>query len=580
MVIWPDRLAQDASLFMRKRYFVDISGYMDINFLIAKEIFLENLPNLKEIEGKYPERMLNSGAFVTRFAPSPTGFMHIGGLFASLISERIAHQTGGIFYLRIEDTDKKREVEGAVKIIVDTFSKYSINLDEGETSIGKEIGLYGPYRQSKRLNIYSIFAKYLIENDLAYPCFCTGEELQKISDEQIKEKIRPGYYSKWATCRNIGKEDTLKKLKNHEPYVIRLKSNGDFRKKVYVSDLVKGNIELSQNDLDIVLIKSDGFPTYHFAHIVDDHLMGTTHVIRGDEWLSSTALHIELWRIFGWNIPKYGHISPIQKREGESRRKLSKRKDPEANIEYYEKMGYPPVAVIEYLINLANSNFEDWRRLNPNEDYKRFILSLNKLNKSGALFDEIKLMDISKDVISRMSLDERYSEIIKWLEHYDGDFRNIVTANPDYFKKILSIENDVVKRKDLRRWSDIKNNVDYFFDALFPYGQLITSEIKKETNTEDIKKILSNFIENYDSKDNSEQWFAKIKELASKVGYAQSLKDYKNEPTKFKGYVGNVAQIIRVALTGKTKTPDLYQIMVILGEKIIKKRIMSALNTL
>jgi glutamyl-tRNA synthetase len=543
---------------------------MDKN--IANKIF-GNTIDIVELENKYPKRDILLDNPVTRFAPSPTGYMHIGGLFAALISERFAHQNNGIFYLRIEDTDKKREIEGAIKIIVDSLCKYNIPVDEGIIKSGQEKGEYGPYKQSERLYIYQSFAKYLVEHGHAYLCFCSSEELEDMAKKQEQEKIRPGYRGEWAIWRNKNSEDISKMINEGKPYVIRLKASGNFDNKIKFSDIVKGGIELSENDLDVVLIKSDGYPTYHFAHIIDDHLMRTTHVIRGDEWLSSVPLHLELWKLFNWDIPQYGHISPILKQDGDSKRKLSKRKDPEANVLFYDEKGYPVEAVIEYLFNLANSNFEEWKKQNPDLKYDNFKFSLSKLNKSGALFDENKLSSVSKEVIAKMSFDEKYNNIVEWLSKYDEIFLGVLNKNLEYTKKILSIENQNNVRKDFARWSDIKKEISYFFDEYFTPNNELVDMMNKEVIAEDSKKIFKMFLETYDESDPSNQWFAKIKKIASTLGYAENMKDQKNNPDKFKGNVSNVAQVIRIAVTGRTRTPDLWAIMCVLGKNSVIERI-------
>lgn len=547
---------------------------MDDNFILAKEVLPEELV-IEDIEKRYPKRALGPNACVTRFAPSPTGFMHIGGLFTAIISERLAHQSGGVFYLRIEDTDKKREVDGAISAIVESLDKYDIQIDEGEI-INGEKGNYGPYKQSARLDLYKGFAKYLIEKGAAYPCFCTNEELQDSVKKQEEEKVRPGYYGKWAVCRNKTAEDAVKMIKNKRTFIIRLKSSGNFSNKIKIRDLVKGELDLSQNDMDAVLIKADGYPTYHFAHIIDDHLMGTTHVVRGDEWLSSTPLHMELWNSFKWNPPQYGHCAPILKQENNSKRKLSKRKDPEANMKFYDEKGYPPRAVTEYLLNLANSNFEDWRKGYPEEEYKKFPFSLSKLNKSGALFDEIKLISISKNVISQMSVSEKFSRAAEWLKKHDPSFFEVIISKSEYVKKIFSIEKDAATRKDTKYWSDIKNEIGYFFSDSFRLNQEAVDLIKNEAGGGDAKKILELFLETYNSSDIAEQWFLKIKQIATIIGYAESIKEFKSKPEKFNGHVGNVAQVLRIVITGKTKTPDLYEIMLLLGEQDVANRIKNA----
>ena len=427
-------------------------------------------PDAKEIsyyEEKYPERDLPEGAIVTRFAPSPTGFVHIGGLYQSLIARKLATQTKGVFFLRIEDTDQKREVADAVTGIVDSLKEFEIEPDEGMINENESKGAYGPYKQSQRKEIYQAYAKYLIEQGKAYPCFCTPEEVEAIRQKQEAAKIRPGYYGVWAKCRKITVEDAIKRIQNGEKYIIRFKSPGREDRKIKHHDVIKGNVEFPENDQDIVIIKADGLPTYHFAHVVDDHLMHTTHVIRGDEWLSSVPLHLQLFHELGFKAPKYAHIAPIMKNDNGNKRKLSKRKDPEAAVSFYTEQGIPPEAVKEYLLNIANSNFENWRRANKDKSIDEFELQLNKMSVSGALFDMIKLVDVSKTVISKMSAEEVYNYSYKWAKKYDAELVEIL-KDKDYALKVFGIERGNKKpRKDISKWSDVKENIEYMYDKLF-----------------------------------------------------------------------------------------------------------------
>lgn len=539
---------------------------------ISNKVFPEKLPTINEIENKYPKRELPEGAMVTRIAPSPTGYMHIGSLYTALISERLAHKSNGVFYLRIEDTDKKREVEGAVDVIVESLKHYNINIDEGPDTTGKENGIYGPYKQSERGNIYNSYAKKLLDEGLAYPCFCTSEEIDEIRAKQEESKDRIGYYGNWAVWRNKSQQEVLKAIEEGKKPIIRFKSEGNFDSKISTNDILKGNKELPENDQDIVLIKSDGLPTYHFAHVIDDHLMGTTHVIRGDEWLSSTPLHLQLFEKMGWKPPQYGHLSPIQKIEGESRRKLSKRKDPEAGMIYYETEGYPESAVIEYLLNLASSGFEDWRKNNPNSDYSDFGLKLEKLPSSGALFDFAKLNDISKEIVSKYSAEELFEKVLIWSEKNNEVLFSTMNSNTEYVKKILDIERGgyTKRRKDISKWSDVQNYIEYFFDDNFKANIIDTN-----SDVNSIKEITSAFLETYDENDSNEEWFSKIKSIAIKNGYADSPKLFKSEPEKYKGTVADVAKILRVLVTGRVQSPDLYSIMKIMGRNKIEDRLLS-----
>ena len=543
---------------------------------IIEKLFPEVLPEIDEVEKKYPQRNLKEGAMVTRIAPSPTGFMHIGSLYTALISERLAHQTDGIFFLRIEDTDKKREVEGASKLITKSLNHYGIKTDEGENALGEEIGEYGPYKQSKRADIYKSYVKSLVEKGLAYPCFSTSEELEEMHKKQESEGIRPGYYNQWAIWRNKSDEEVLEALEEKKPFVIRFKSNGDFENKIPVEDVLLGKKELSENDQDIVILKSDGLPTYHMAHVIDDHLMRTTHVIRGNEWLPSLPLHLQLFRAMGWKSPKYGHIFPIQKMEGSSKRKLSKRKDPEANVDFFEEQGYPENGIIEYLLNLANSNFEDWRKQNPDKDNREFVLTLKKLASSnGPLFDFVKLNNISKEVVAKYSAEEVFEKVLNWAKKYDSEFALKIEKNSDYTKKILRIErtNDKNSRKDIAKWSDVKKEIEYFFDDTFSINKDGIKELVPEIDLNDIQNIVKWFIESYNENDSREEWFEKIKQIGKNNGFAENTKEYKENPEKYKGNVADVAKIFRVLLTGKTQTPDLYSIMQVMEKDRVFDRL-------
>lgn len=543
---------------------------------IIESIFSESLPTPDDLEKKYPPRELEEGAMVTRIAPSPTGFMHIGGLYTALISERFAHQTDGLFYLRIEDTDRKREVQGASELISESLDRYNIKIDEGQNISGDEFGAYGPYKQSERKEIYKTFIKSLLERDLAYPCFDTQEDLDRVHEQQKELDVRPGYYKQWARWRDKSTKEVLQALEEGRPYVIRFRSSGDFNNKVSVQDVLKGNRELSENDQDVVIMKSDGLPTYHLAHVVDDHLMRTTHVIRGDEWLSSLLLHLQLFKSMGWQPPQYGHVAPIQKLEGSSKRKLSKRKDPEANVGYYDEHGYPEDAVIEYLLNLANSDFEDWRKANPNRDVHEFSLTFEKLSNSNApLFDFVKLDNISKEVIARYSAEDVYSKGLGWAKKHDTEFAQTLQQDPDYSKKVLDIDRGTEKtaRKDLSKWSEMKKEMEYFFDESFHVGTEDISRKLPEFGVGDIKKIVESFIVEYDEKDSKDQWFDKIKKIARKNGYAESTKEFKRDPNSYKGTVAEIAKVFRVLVTGRVQTPDLYSLMQVMGKDRVFKRL-------
>ena len=538
---------------------------------LANAIF----PEAKDItyyEEKYPERNLKEGAIVTRFAPSPTGFVHIGGLYQSLIARKLANQTEGVFLLRIEDTDQKREVENGITDIVQSLDRFGIEPDEGMISETEGKGNYGPYRQSMRKEIYQSYAKYLIEQGKAYPCFCTPEDLEEMRTKQENAKIRPGYYGVWARCRNITVEEAIEKIKNGEKYIVRFKSPGREDRKIKHHDVIKGNVDFPENDQDIVIIKADGLPTYHFAHAVDDHLMRTTHVIRGDEWLSSVPLHLQLFHELEFKAPKYAHIAPIMKNDNGNKRKLSKRKDPEAAVSYYDEMGIPKEAVNEYLLNIANSNFENWRRANKDKSIDEFELQLNKMSVSGALFDMVKLLDVGKTVISKFTAEEVYENAFNWAKTYDKELEDML-QDKEYALKIFGIERGNKKpRKDIAKWSDVKENIEYMYDdKFFAKEQEYPYQVINEK--EDVDKILDLYIEKYyDENDDKQQWFDKIKELAGELGYAKEVKEYKANPDSYKAHVGDVSTVLRVALTGRTNTPDMYEIMQVLGKESIEKR--------
>ena len=538
---------------------------------LIKLIFGENLPSRENIFNKYKTRNLKNGQKVTRFAPSPTGFIHIGNLYSALVNERVAHISDGIFFLRIEDTDEKREIEGAVNKIINALEYFDIKYDEGTDGIN-EIGNYAPYKQSDRKEIYKVFIKDLMERGMAYPCFCTEEELENIIKQQKAQNCsRLGYYGNWAKYRNLPIEESIKKIKNGEEYVIRFRSNGNFNKNIVVNDIIRGNTEFPENELDIVIMKKNGLPTYHFAHVVDDFLMGTTTVIRGDEWLPSLPLHIQLFQAMKWKAPKYAHISPLLKIENGAKRKLSKRKDPEANIEYFDQLGYPKESVIEYLLNLANSGFEGWRKQNPKKSYSEFPFDIKKMNVSGALFDFIKLDSVSREVISKMNKQEVYNNVLNWSKKYDKQLESMLSNNKERCLEIFGIERENTKkvRKDIAKWSDTKQEILYFFE-------LDEKEIRKKLeyiDLEEVRKISRNFSDIYDIKDEHDLWFEKLKRIARNLGYADNIKDYKENPGLYKGNISDVAKVLRILVTGREQSPDLCIIMKILGSDETKRRL-------
>ena len=533
-------------------------------------------PEAKDIsyyEEKYPERNLKEGAIVTRIAPSPTGFVHIGGLYQGLIAKKLAKQTEGVFFVRIEDTDQKRQVENGILEIITSLNNFGFEPDEGMINETEFKGNYGPYKQSLRKEIYQAYAKYLIEQGKAYPCFCSQEELEEIRQKQEVAKIRPGYYGVWAKCRNLTVEEMAEKIKAGEKYIIRFKSPGREDRKIKHHDIIKGNVDFPENDQDIVIIKADGLPTYHFAHAIDDHLMRTTHVIRGDEWLSSVPLHLQLFHELGFKAPKYAHIAPIMKNDNGNKRKLSKRKDPEAAVSYYVELGIPKEAVNEYLLNIANSNFENWRRANKEASIDEFELQLNKMSVSGALFDMVKLLDVGKNVISKFTAEEVYNQSLAWAEVYDKDLAEILKKDKEYALKVFGIERGNKKpRKDIAKWSDVRENIEYMYDEMFD-SKKQNYEYQVISEKEDIEKILKLYIEKYyDDNDDKQTWFDKIKELSGEMGYAKEVKEFKENPGKYKAHVGDVSTVLRVALTARTNTPDMYEIMKILGKDKIRAR--------
>ena len=544
-------------------------GYKELADLI--------FPDAKDIsyyEEKYPERDLKEGAVVTRFAPSPTGFVHIGGLYQSLVAKKIAKQTDGVFFVRIEDTDQKREVENGVSEILTSLKEYDLSPDESLNTDGTDNGNYGPYIQSKRKDIYQAYAKSLLEKGLAYPCFCSAEDLNEIRENQTKARQRTGYYGTWTRCRNMPVDMAMEKIKNGDSYIVRLKSPGNPDKKIKHKDLIKGNIEFPENDQDIVIIKSDGLPTYHFAHAVDDHLMRTNLVIRADEWVASVPLHLQLFYMLGFKPPKYAHIAPIMKEEDGSKRKLSKRKDPEAAVSYYREEGIPKEAVIEYLMNIANSNFEAWRKGNKDKSIDDFNFDIKKMGVSGALFDMVKLLDVSKTVISTYSAEKVLEDVLNWSNIYDKDLYELLNRDKEYALKIFGIERGNVKpRKDIAKWSDVKDSIIYMFDDRFLTSN-IEYEYQKVTDEDEIKKIVTTYFDKYyDENDDKQTWFNKMKDLSEELGYAREVKEYKNNPDSYKGHVGDISTVIRVKVTGRANTPDLYEILQVLGKESILKRV-------
>lgn len=542
---------------------------------MSKELAELMFPNIDKTpdyyEKLYPKRNLPEGAVVTRFAPSPTGFIHVGSLFGANLDRRFATQNNGICYLRIEDTDGKREVEDGINLIINGLKVFGIEFDEGPID-GKTKGDYGPYIQSERKEIYQTYAKDLVEKGLAYPCFCSADELNQIRERQEKLKIVPGYYGEFANCRKLSEAQMIERVKNGDPFIVRLKSMGSTSKKIRFKDMIRGIIEFPENVQDVVIIKSDGLPTYHFAHAVDDHLMRTTHVVRGEEWLPSVPIHVELFKTLGFEMPEFIHTPTIMKEDGGSKRKISKRKDPEAAASYYKENGIPKEAVIDYLMNILNSNFEDWRKNNPHGDLKEFKIDLNKISSSGALFDLVKLADVSKNTIATFTAEKVYEDGLEWAEEFDKDLAELMKKHKEFTINILNIERTGTKiRKDIAKWSELRENLEYLYDEVF-FTKEHEDEWQNITDKEEIKKIITEYLSVYDENDDKDTWFNKVKDVAEKFGYAREVKEYKKNPENYKGHVGDISTVIRVALTGRRNTPDLYEILKNLGKERIEKR--------
>ncbi len=562
---------------------------MTDNQKLADLLFPDVTETPEQVEAGYPERKLPEGAKVTRFAPSPTGFVHFGGLFPSTIGERLAHQSGGVFYLRIEDTDAKREVSGAAEGLIRTLGNYGIHFDEGAV-IGADgticdSGNYGPYRQSRRGPIYHVFAKKLVAEGKAYPVFTTAEELEALNATDKKAEIKARDWhedqseqkEKMREARNITIEQVEANLRAGNPFVLRLLADGDPEKKTAFTDLIKGKLEVPENDEDFVLLKSDGIPTYHFAHAVDDHLMGTTHVIRGEEWLPSLPKHIMLFRYLGFRMPKFMHIAQIMRLdENGNKKKLSKR-DMGANMDDYSRMGYAPACVCEYVMTLLNSNYEEWHTQNPEKPYTDFPFSIKKMSVSGCLFDFRKLNDVSKNVISRMSADEVYDGTLHWAQQYDPAFAELLSGDPAYAKAIFAIGRGGKKpRKDFATWAETKEYMSFFYDSLFT----ATDSYEERFDRSDIRTALERFSETFDPADDMNTWFEKIKAVAEQIGYASDMKAYKAEPEKWNGNVADVSMFLRVAVTGRLNSPDMYAVMQVLGKDRVLDRVRKMIETL
>lgn len=548
---------------------------------LANIIFPKITATVEDLEKKYPPRKLNEGAMVIRFAPSPTGFLHTGSLFSSFVSYRFAKQSGGIFYVRLEDTDTKREVEGSADALVEQLSLFGIHPDEGYVKENRDLGAYGPYQQSKRAEIYKICIKSLIEKGRAYPCFCTADELQQLRKEQEAQKVIPGYYGPYAKCRNLSIDEAIARIKNHEPYIIRFKSMGNHENKVFFHDEIKGDLELTENDQDIVILKSDGLPTYHFAHLVDDHFMRTTHVTRGEEWLPSLPIHLELFDTMGFPRLKYAHYPVIMKIDNGVRRKLSKRKDLEASVSYFLEEGYPIYGILEYLLTIANSNYEAWRNDHLEEDYLNFKLSFDKMSLDGALFDLAKIQSISKERIAHKKAEVLCEEVKAWALKYQKDFYDRIVADEPFFISILNIERNKEKpRKDYAKYSDIYPIISFFYDDVYRSLDFSRLEWNPVISKTEIKEVLEDYFNQIRLDLSEEDWFESIKALSVRHGFADNMKLWKKDKESYKGHVGDVSEMLRIALTGKKNSPNLYFVMTILGTEKVKERLCTVINSL
>lgn len=547
---------------------------MDYNRL-AELLFPHIAKDPTEYESIYPERQLPEGAKVTRLGPSPTGFIHLGNLYGAFVDERLAHQSGGLFYLRIEDTDDKRQVEGAVEAIISSLEFFGVTFDEGASMEGDK-GDYGPYYQSQRAEIYQTYVKQLVQRGQAYPCFCTEEELNAIREEQERLKENPGYYGKWAKHRDLTFEEIKSRIDEGQSFVVRLRSQGipagseEEVRTISVEDGIRGTLTMPENDQDVVLLKANGIPTYHFAHVVDDHLMRTTHVVRGAEWLPSLPIHVELFHTMGWGLPIYCHTAQLMKMEDGNKRKLSKRKDPELSLDYYRSEGYHPKAVREYLLTILNSNYEEWRMENPDAPQEDFDFTVEKMSNSGTLFDLDKLNDISKDVLVKIPAAELRQFLIGWAEAHRPEIASLLADNEEYLLKILDLGRSGEKpRKDFIYARQMFEFISYFYDDYFKKEDAYPDNVSPE----DARVILTSYLSSYNHQDDQTQWFDKIREIAANNGYAAKPKDYKKNPDQYKGHVGDVSTVIRIALMGRSMSPDIWEIQQILGEEKTKERI-------
>ncbi|MBP5606496.1 MAG: glutamate--tRNA ligase [Ruminiclostridium sp.] len=540
---------------------------MDNNALAAL-LFPDVKDSPEDIEKRYPERVLPEGACVTRIGPSPTGFVHLGNLYNAVIGERLAHQSGGVFYLRIEDTDNKREVEGAVETLINAMDYFGVHFDEGATADGDN-GAYGPYRQRQRAAIYHVFAKELVERGLAYPCFMTEEDIEAIRERQTANKENPGIYGKYAKCRDLSFDEVKAAVDAGKPWVLRFRGEetGEY---IAVEDAVRGKLEMPRNNMDFVLLKSDGIPTYHFAHVIDDHFMRSTHVIRGEEWISSLPMHVELFNTFGWKQPIYCHTATLVKIDGASKRKLSKRKDPELALSYYQQEGISRDAIWELLLTLLNSNYEEWRIANPEADYRDFPYSIGKMSVSGALVDLDKLRDISKNVIGRFTARQAYDGWLEWCERYNEQFAGLIKKYSERTLAALGVGKGGSKpRKDIESLKQACDFKSFYYDETFRIEDEMPAECDEETR----KLFFAKYLETYDHSDEPSVWFDKVKAITEELGFAVKPKDYKKEPDKYRGSIVHITNMIRTALTGRANAPDIHEVSHVLGEEITRARL-------
>lgn len=543
---------------------------------LARRLFPHLQKTPADYESLYPSRHLPAGARVTRLGPSPTGFIHLGNLYGALADERLAHQSGGVFILRVEDTDNKREVPGAVDLIISSLAYFGVHFDEGATA-EEDKGKYGPYRQRQRAELYQTFACQLVEKGRAYPCFCTEEELEKIREEQTGAKQNPGYYGPWAKHRDLNLEDIEKRLNAGEPFVIRFRSFGNPERTFSIVDGIRGTLTMPENNQDFVLLKADGIPTYHFAHVIDDHFMRITHILRGEEWLATLPYHWELFQAMGWQPPVFCHTTVLMKREGEAKRKLSKRLDPELGLDYYRKLGYYPPAVIAYLMTVLNSNYEEWQMANPEKPLSAFPFTVEKMGSSGALFDLDKLQNVSKDILAALPAETVAEFLLDWAKTQAPEAYPVLAADPVYLTAILDVgRGGANPRKDLIYGEQILTFIQFFYDEWMKkedeYPQQIPAPLAVD--------LLKSYIEGYVHEEDSQTWFEKVRQLSLRYNFAAKPKEYQKNPELYHGHVGDVSSLLRVALSGRRNSPDLWQIQQIMGEKRTRERISSAIYEL